>query len=405
MTEVLQGVRVLEVASWTFVPAAGAVLSDWGADVIKVEHPATGDPQRGLITSGLVPRAAGGANFMIEQPNRGKRSVGLDIATDEGRELLYRLAERSDVFLTNFLPATRRRLRIEVEDIQARNPGIVYVRGHGQGARGPDAEKGGYDGASYWARGGIAHALTPPGAEYPVTQRPGFGDLAGGMTIAGAISAALFRRQRDGVGSVVDISLLAVAMWMLSPDIVASKLFEGMKTPSFNRASSPNPLVNVYKTKDGRFLTLIMLEADKYWPDLCRHIGRPELIDDPRFADAATRFENRAECVRLLDETFASATLDEWRDRLSTVAGVWAPLQTAREIHDDPQVAANGYIPQVDLGEGHSLGLVANPVQFDEAPSELRRAPEHGQHTEEVLLEMGVSWEEIAAYKESAAIL
>jgi crotonobetainyl-CoA:carnitine CoA-transferase CaiB-like acyl-CoA transferase len=225
------------------------------------------------------------------------------------------------------------------------------------------------------------------------------------MTIAGAISAALFRRQRDGVGSVVDISLLSVAMWMLSPDIVASKLFEGMATPSFNRASSPNPLVNVYKTKDGRFLTLIMLEADKYWPDLCRHIGRPELIEDPRFADAATRFENRAECVQQLDETFASATLDEWRERLATVAGVWAPIQTAREIHDDPQVAANGYIPEVDLGEGHSLGLVANPVQFDEAPAELRRAPEHGQHTEEVLLEMGVSWEEIAAYKESAAIL
>jgi crotonobetainyl-CoA:carnitine CoA-transferase CaiB-like acyl-CoA transferase len=405
MSEVLQGVRVLEVASWTFVPAAGAVLSDWGADVIKVEHPATGDPQRGLVTSGLVPRAAGGANFMIEQPNRGKRSVGLDIATEDGRELLYRLAERSDVFLTNFLPATRRRLRIEFDDIRARNPGIVYVRGHGQGVRGPDAEKGGYDGASYWARGGIASALTPPGAEYPVTQRPGFGDLAGGMTIAGAISAALFRRQRDGVGSLVDISLLGVAMWMLSPDIVASKLFEGMGTGGFTRASSPNPLVNVYKTKDGRFLTIIMLEADKYWPDLCRHIERPELIDDPRFADAAVRFENRAECVALLDEAFASRTLAEWRERLATVAGVWAPVQTARELHDDPQVVANGYLPQVEVGDGQSLDLVANPVQFDEAPPTLRRAPEHGEHTEEVLLEMGISWEEIAAYKESAAIL
>ncbi|HMC04655.1 MAG TPA: CoA transferase, partial [Actinomycetota bacterium] len=136
-----------------------------------------------------------------------------------------------------------------------------------------------------------------------------------------------------------------------------------------------------------------------------QHIGRPELIDDPRFADAATRFENRAECVRLLDETFASHTLAEWRERLATVAGVWAPVQTAREVHDDPQVAANGYIPQVDVGEGQSLGLVANPVQFDEVAPTLRRAPEHGQHTEEVLLEMGVSWEEIAAYKESAAIL
>lgn len=405
MSEVLQGVRVLEVASWTFVPAAGAVLSDWGADVIKIEHPQTGDPQRGLITSGLVPRAAGGVNFMMEQPNRGKRSVALDIATPGGKELLYRMAESSDVFLTNFLPRTRRRLEIDVEHIRARNPGIVYVRGHGQGVRGPDSEKGGYDGASYWARGGIANALTPPGAPYPVTQRPGFGDLAGGMTIAGAISAALFRREREGVGSVVDISLLGVAMWMLSPDIVASKLFEGVATPSFNRASSPNPIVNVYRTKDDRFLTLIMLEADRYWPDLCRHLDRPDLVDDPRFADAAARFENRAECVGILDEVFGSRTLDEWRERLATVAGVWAPLQTARELHDDPQVIANGYLPEVDVGDGHSLSVVANPVQFDEEAASLRRAPEHGQHTEEVLLDLGLSWEEIAAYKESAAIL
>jgi crotonobetainyl-CoA:carnitine CoA-transferase CaiB-like acyl-CoA transferase len=405
MSDVLEGVRVLEVASWTFVPAAGAVLSDWGADVIKIEHPTTGDPQRGLITSGLVPRGAGGVNFMIEQPNRGKRSVGLNIATDEGRELLYRLAERSDVFLTNFLPATRRRLRIEVEDIRARNPRIVYVRGHGQGVRGPDAEKGGYDGASYWARGGIANALTPAGAEYPVTQRPGFGDLAGGMTIAGAISAALFRRQRDGVGSVVDISLLGLAMWMLSPDIVASKLFEGMATPSFSRASSPNPLVSVYKTKDGRFLTLIMLESDRFWPGLCQHIERPELIDDPRFADAAARFENRVECVQLLDEAFASRTLAEWKERFATLEGVWAPVQTARELHDDPQVVANGYLPEIDTGDGQSLRVVANPVQFDEVPPALRRAPEHGEHTEQVLLEMGTTWEEIAAYKERGAIL
>src|SRR5579883_888174 len=226
MTEVMRGVRVLEVASWTFVPSAGAVLADWGADVLKIEHPAFGDPQRGLVTMGLAPGGPSSVNFMMEQPNRGKRSVALDLATPGGLELLYRLAETSDVFLTNFLPAARQRLRIDVEHIRARNPRIVYVRGTGQGVKGPEAEKGGYDGASYWARGGIAESITPEGLEAPVSQTAAFGDLNGGMTIAGGIAAALFRRERTGEPSVVDVSLLGLAAWTMSPGVVAAKLFD-----------------------------------------------------------------------------------------------------------------------------------------------------------------------------------
>ena len=221
MSKILQGVRVIEVAQWWFVPAAGAVLADWGADVIKIEHPVTGDPQRGLVTSGLVP-PTGGVNFMIEQPNRGKRSVGLDLAHRRGRELLCRLVETADVFLTNFLPAARRRLAIDVDDIRRVNPRIIYVRGHGQGPRGPDAEKGGYDAASFWCRGGIANALTPPGAAAPVMQRAAFGDSAGAMTVAGGVAAALFHRERSGEPSVVDVSLLGTAMWIMAPDIIAA---------------------------------------------------------------------------------------------------------------------------------------------------------------------------------------
>jgi len=189
MTGVMDGIKVLEVAQWWFVPAAGAVLADWGADVIKIEHPVSGDPQRGLMTSGLVPNT-GGVNFMVEQSNRGKRSVGLDLATDAGRDILYQLAATADVFLTNFLPDARERLRIDLDDIRAVNPRIVYVRGHGQGARGPDARKGGFDAASFWCRGGLSHALTPPGAPAPVMQRAAYGDSVGAMTIAGGISAA-----------------------------------------------------------------------------------------------------------------------------------------------------------------------------------------------------------------------
>jgi crotonobetainyl-CoA:carnitine CoA-transferase CaiB-like acyl-CoA transferase len=408
MPGVMDGVRVLEVASWTFVPAAGAVLADWGADVIKVEHPVTGDPQRGLVTSGLIGGKGGLAvNFMIEQPNRGKRSVGLDIATDGGRELLYKLAEVSDVFLTNFMPAARRRLQIDVEHIRARNPKIIYARGTGQGTKGPDAEKGGYDGASYWGRGGLGYALTPPTLEYPVSQRPATGDLPGGMTIAGGIAAALFHRERTGEATVVDISLLGFAAWVLSPDIVAAGLLNMPMLPvgSGDRKQTFNPIVGAYKTKDDRHLALMMLEADKFWPDLCNHLGRPDLITDERFADAKARLENRVECVTILDEIFATKTLDEWKQVLDTLEGVWAPYQSPRELFDDPQVVANGYLPELETADGTKFQLVANPVQFDETPQDLRPAPEHGQHTEEVMLELGLSWDDIAAHKESGALL
>src|SRR5262245_11452440 len=402
MEPVLQGVRVVEVAQWWFVPAAGAVLADWGADVIKVEHPVQGDPQRGLVTSGLVP-AAGGVNFMVEQPNRGKRSVGIDLAHPRGLALLHRLVETADVFLTNFLPPARRRLKIDVEDIRRVNPRIIYVRGHGQGARGPDAEKGGYDAASFWCRGGIGNALTPAGAAAPVMQRAAFGDSTGGMALAGGIAAALFRRQRTGEPAVVDVSLLGTAMWLMAPDIVASKLL-GIDLPFPDRTQAPNPIVNSYRTADGRWLFLNMLQPDRFWPDLCTRLGRPDLITDPRFADGQARFANRAECVRVLDEIFAARPLADWQARLADAEGVWAPLQTAAEPPADPQAQANGYLPEVDRGDGTHFSLVGNPVQFDDAVPALGPAPDLGQHTEEVLLELGVTWEELAECKEAGAI-
>ena len=216
MQDVLAGIRVVEVAAWTFVPISGAVLAEWGADVIKIEHPQSGDPQRGLVSSGLVP-GAGGVNFMFEIPNRGKRSVALDLSTDGGRELLYKLVETADVFVTNYLPDVRARLGIDVDDIRARNPNVIYVRGSGQGAHGPEAGRGGFDGATFWARSGCAMAFKDPKAEWPVDQRPAFGDVLGGLTIAGGIAAAIARRERTGEPSVVDVSLLGMGLWSLGP--------------------------------------------------------------------------------------------------------------------------------------------------------------------------------------------
>jgi crotonobetainyl-CoA:carnitine CoA-transferase CaiB-like acyl-CoA transferase len=346
---------------------------------------------------------------MMEQSNRGKRSIGIDLATDDGREVLYDLVRDADVFLTSFLGPARQRLQIDVEHIKAVNPAIVYARGTGQGPEGPHADKGGYDAASFWSRGGIGHALTPRDAESPVMQKAAFGDSIGAMTVAGGIAAGLLQKERTGEGPVVDISLLGTAMWVLGPDIVSSKLLETAGTgggfPSFSRKSNFNPLVNPYQTKDGRWLLLNMLQGDVFWPEVCEHIGRPDLVDDPRFAEGSARFENREACIAILDEEFAKHTLAEWKEKLDTMEGVWAPMQSALELHDDPQAIANGYLPELTTAEGVDFALVASPVQFDQTSPTLSPHPEHGQHTEEILLERGMDWEKMAELKDAGAIL
>ena len=309
----LSGVRAVEVASHVFVPMAGTVLTEWGADVVKIEHPVTGDPYRGLVTSGLHNEYRGVDPF-FQSANRGKRSVGIDLGRPEGRELLGRLIREADVFLTSLRPAARRRLRVEVEDVRADNPAVVYVRGSAFGARGPDAGRGGYDVSTYWARSGMQYVLTPPGAPAPLGTRPAFGDVVGGLTIAGAVSAALFSRASTGHAAVVDASLLASGMWQVQPDIVNAVLGGGGATDAPpERARTSNPLTLPYRTADGRHVALIMVESDRRWPELCAALGHPEMADDPRWADAEARRRNARSCVARLDEVFAARTLEEWR--------------------------------------------------------------------------------------------
>jgi crotonobetainyl-CoA:carnitine CoA-transferase CaiB-like acyl-CoA transferase len=404
MHRVMDGVRVLEVAEYTFVPSAGAVLADWGADVIKVEHPTRGDSQRGLLTVGGAANT-GQINFLMEHANRGKRSIGIDIRQPDGRALLYELAKSSDVFLTNFLPAARRKLEIDVEHVRKVNPKIIYARGSAYGVRGPEAEKGGYDSTGFWARAGSAMgSKRPSDSEPPPPPGPAYGDSIGGMTIAGGIAAALFARERTGEPSVVDISLLSTGVWAMGCGLTGAMLaMSGKFSAPAGAAMYMNPLVGTYPAKDG-FIMLTMLQGHVYWADLCAHIDRPELATDARFATAEAWSAN-AELVKSeLAASFVQRTVAEWRTRLVTMKGQWAPHQSLVMLSTDPQVLANGLLCDVDAGDGGTFRLVANPVQFDEQPPSLAKGPEAGQHTEEILLERGIEWERIAELKKSGAI-
>jgi len=315
------------------------------------------------------------------------------------------LVESADVFLTNFRPQARTKLKIDVEDIRAVNPDIIYVRGSANGQRGPESKRGGYENSTFWGRGGSADILSAPG-EYPTSQPgPGYGDVIGGLTIAGGVSAALFHRQRTGEAVTVDNSLLANGIWATGATVLAADLFGFSRMPRGDRTKMPNPLVNNYKTKDDRFLSLIMLESDRFWADLVIKIGRPELADDPRFVDSVVRAQNCQECVITLDEIFAGRTLDEWKPILFEVEGVWAPVQTASELLEDPQVLANDYIREVTSASGTTFHMVASPLQFNEQPPDLTRAPDHGEHTDQVLEELGLDMDAILDLKLKGAVL
>lgn len=397
---VFDGVRVLEVAQWTFAPAAAAVLADFGAAVIKIEDLATGDPQRGLASAGVVP-TVNGVNVVTAQTNRGKRSVGVNLRDPRGQELLMRLVDQSDVFVTNFRAPARMKLGFDEDTVRSRNPRIIYARATGQGPRGPEADRGGYDFTSYWMRSGIAAALTAEDAERPLNQPPAFGDKAGAMNLAFGIAAALFRRERTGQGAIVDVSLLGSALWQHSSAILYSWGL-GQEFPVASGRST-NPIARGYRTADGRWIALMMIESDRWWADLCRHLGRADLITDERFADAAARSEHYADCVAELEQVFAALPLAECERRFTDLTGPWAVLRSMGETADDPQVIANGYAVTVDHG-GVEAPLMSAPVQFDEQVPELSRAPEHAEHSEEVLLELGYGWDAIVALKDTGVL-
>ena len=401
--DLLEGIRVVEVSMYAFAPSCAAVLADWGADVIKVLPTDVDDPMRGNPVAGL-PDVDVGVAFMYEQMNRGKRCVAIDLANPAGQGVLHELVATADVFVTNLLPGARQRFRLDVDDITAIRPDVVYARASGHGPKGPEAESGGFDHTDFWARTGIAHAASMVSDEFVPQAGPALGDLTSGGFLAGGIAAALVRRGRTGEGAVVDVSLLSSGIWAFAPGVVASTLYDIDGIPRKRHKDQPNPLVGAYRTADGREVYLAGVQTDGRFENFCTVIGRRDLLDDPRFATGADRLAHAAVLIGIFDETFAQHDLEHWRALLPDLQTPWTIVQTAHEAALDTQVVANGYLTPVDGGPV-AYALAASPAQFDERAPTLTPAPGHGEHTEEVLLALGKTWDEILELKVSGAIL
>ena len=397
---VLDGIRVVELAEHGFVPSCAAVLGDWGADVVKIERP-SGDPLRAIMGAGFV-ADTGDINFLWELYNRNKRGIALDLRVPEGRAAFDRLIADADVFVTSFLPSARTKLRTNPEDLWAVNPRLVYAKGHGQGQRGPDADEGGFDSVSYWSRGGVGHMLTPE--EGPmIMQRGAMGDAPSGAMLAGGIAAALFHRERTGTGTVVDVSLLNFAVWQLGVDLTATTILHREPDKMGSGTVRSNPLVGAYRTADDRWLMLGMIDDPRHWAPACRALGFPELIDDPRYVDTSTRATNAEALQQRVADAIASRTLDELRTRLSAEDTIFSALASPLEVVDDPQVVANGYLAAHPTQP--TARLACAPMQFDDEQVTIRRgAPTIGEHTDEILAEVGLTAEEIAALRDTGAL-
>ncbi len=391
----LEGIRVVEIATFVAAPSAGALLADMGAEVIKVEVP-EGETYRNTRPkmNGFKVEFDGSPQY--EMSNRGKESLTLDLTRPEAQNALARVIDRADVLLTNMLPARRARFGLDAETVRGRRPELIYAALSGYGNGGAEADRPAFDYAAYWARTGLMDLIRGPESE-PTFQRPGLGDHAAGLSLVCGILAALRVRDQTGVGQEIDVSLLQIGMYVQGNDL-AQSLVADQNPKHHDRNKPANPLWNFYPTADERWLALVMIESIRYWPLLCEAIARPELAEDERFTGPVERFRNARELVAVLDEVFAKRPLAEWEKILERHRLIWSPVREMREIADDPQVIAMGYVHEVDhprLGRFPSVGA---PLHMSAHELDVKRhAPELGEHNRSVLHDAGLSDAEIDA--------
>jgi len=399
----LEGVKVVDLTTWAAMPAACQLLGDWGADVIKIEHPAGGDPTRGWKGLAWLPDC--GDTFPgWEADNRNKRSIALDLYKGEGKKIAYKLIEGADIFASNLQEPSLKRAGMDYETLRQINPKIIYAHLTGYGPKGPSREKPGYDYSAFWASSSIMSTIGDPDRP-PAFQRPAMGDHMTSLAIASGILAALYTRERHGIGQRVDISLMNTGMWITDWSGQAV-LLTGQDIKRVSRTDMINPMFNIYRSKDGRWIILVMLLQERFWPPFCQALGIEHLKHDPRFDTPEKRAENHKELIKLIDELFTTKTIDEWVPILDKYELVWAYVHTQKSAIEDPQSQANDFVVEVDHPSLGKLRMINSPLRFSHTPHSMRMAaPLLGQHTEEVLLELGYSWEDIIALKDEGVTL
>jgi crotonobetainyl-CoA:carnitine CoA-transferase CaiB-like acyl-CoA transferase len=397
----LEGLRVLDWTIWQQGPVCSAMLGDLGAEVIKLEARDGGDPGRGLVSIG---GAQARPNFYFEANNRNKKSLTLDLKQPEARKIVYELAAVSDVFVQNFRKGVAARLGLDYASLRERNPRIIYANATGYGPEGPDSGEPSFDQLGL-ARSGLMLAAGEPGMP-PLPIAGGIADQMGAVVMAYGVLAALVARERYGIGQEVDASHLG-SMSFLQGLSLSCKLMAGFAFPRTFRARAPNALWNHYRCADDKWLALGMLQSDRYWKDLCRALGRPELGDDPRFVDFRKRTENAGDCVGFLDETFATKPRADWMKILHDGGDfIFTVVNSVDDLPGDPQMRINGYIVDVEHPQFGPTPMVGVPVRLSETPGSVREpAPELGQHTELLLTELlGYDWDRIGALRDKGVI-
>jgi crotonobetainyl-CoA:carnitine CoA-transferase CaiB-like acyl-CoA transferase len=393
----LEGIKVVEVAQWVAAPGAGALLADWGADVVHIEHPVKGDSMRGLSNVGGL-----AVDWLFELDNRNKRSMTLDISQKEGQLVLYKLIEKADVFITSLRPSELERYNLEYEALSRINPRLVYASLTGYGNKGPDKERRGYDVSAFWARSGFMACIKEPDRP-PLYSRGGMGDHTTSIAMACGITTALYARERTSMGQEVDVSLYNTGVWVLSVDMSCA-LATGEYAPLRRRSETP-AMTNVYQTKDNKWIYFVHLQQDPYWSGFCKALGLERIEKDEKFNSMMSRMMNNDELVAMVERSIAKRTLEEWKPILDEYQLIYSPAQDPTDVAKDEQAWVNDFFAEVEHATLGKIKLVANPIKLSKMPSSIRTtAPQSGQHTEEVLLENGYNWDDIARFKEQGLI-
>jgi crotonobetainyl-CoA:carnitine CoA-transferase CaiB-like acyl-CoA transferase len=404
MSGPLDGIRIIDWTIWQQGPVATQMLADLGAEVIKIEERERGDPGRGITAVAGSATVKGGRNYYFEANNKHKKSIALNLKQPEAREIVHRLARHSDVFVQNFRKGVAQRLGLGYADLCALNSRIIYASASGYGPEGPDSGEPSFDYLGQ-ARSGIMNAVGS-GSTAPTYVYGGIADQMGAIMLAYGVLAALFARERTGLGQEVDASHLGSMMALQGLNVVARTIM-GKEFPRNTRANAYNPLWNHYRCADDKWISLAMLQPDRYWKNFCEVVGKPELIEDPRFAEVKIRGKNSAALVAIFDEVFATRPRHEWMRVLKGRGDfIYTIVNSVTDLPDDPQVRANDYVVDYDHPALGNLTLLGMPVKLSVTPGEPRgHAPELGEHTELLLTEMlGYSWDDVARLREANVI-